>query len=74
MPQESDTTSENYDRFIERVAETEVVWGLVSDFSGWAHCESDGDEAIEVIPFGRIARTPSSTAREEWADHVLYQD
>lgn len=70
MPQESDATSENYDRFIERVAETEVVWGLVSDFSGWAHCESDEDEAIEVILFWSDRADAEQHRKEEWADHV----
>lgn len=70
MSQESDPNLENYERFIERVAETGAVWGLVSDFSGWAHCESDEDEAVEVILFWSDRADAEQHRKEEWADHV----
>ena len=48
MPHDVATLRANHDRFVARVAETEVVWGLQSS-DGFASCPSHADEVRDVI-------------------------
>jgi hypothetical protein len=50
MPHDPATLRAHHDRFVARVAGTEVVWGLEST-DGLASCPSHEDEAREVILF-----------------------
>ena len=50
MPHDVDTLRANRDRFVKRVAETEVVWALQSS-DGLASCPSHADEVREVQLF-----------------------
>ena len=50
MPHDPATLRANHDRFVARVAATEVVWGLQSS-DGFASCPSHADEVREVTLF-----------------------
>lgn len=65
-----DPSQDSHDRFVERVAESGVVWGLRSESSGWAHCASGEDESTDVILFWSDRAEAEQHLNEEWADHV----
>ena len=50
MLHDAATIRANHDRFVARVAETEVVWGLEGT-DGFASCPSNENEDIEVLMF-----------------------
>src|SRR4051794_7790622 len=50
MLHDSATIRANHERFVARVAELEVVWGLQAP-SGFAVCPSNEDEARQVLMF-----------------------
>jgi hypothetical protein len=73
MPQDHATSQESYDRFIERVVESGVVWGLHSESSGWAHSPSSENDNTDVILFWSDPADAATHQKEEWADHVPTQ-
>ena len=50
MLHDAATLKANHDRFVRRVAETEVVWALQSS-DGFASCPSHADEVRDVVMF-----------------------
>lgn len=68
--QDRATTSENYERFVKRIVESGLVWGLRSESSGWAHCPSNEHEDIDVILFWSDRAYAARHRKEEWADHI----
>ena len=50
MLHDSATIQANHDRFVSRVAQSEVVWGLQAP-SGFAVCPSNDDEDRQVLMF-----------------------
>lgn len=58
----------NRDRFVSRVRETKVVWGLRSE-DGWAYCPSNTSER-NVLLFWSDAAYAKRHAVEHWAEYV----
>ncbi|HEX8549350.1 MAG TPA: DUF2750 domain-containing protein [Cytophagaceae bacterium] len=65
MALEEQTFEEKHHKFIERVSETGVVWGLSFE-DGWATCESNDFEDAEVIPFWSDEDLAKVIATDEW--------
>jgi hypothetical protein len=70
MLQDHASSEESYERFIQEVVESQVVWGLRSEALGWANCASKEDENTDVILFWSDRADAASHQKEEWADHV----
>lgn len=66
--QNSATTDYKHRKFIERVVEFEVVWGLKSDF-GWVSSPSNDEAALDVLPFWSDRAYAKLLAREEWQNY-----
>jgi hypothetical protein len=58
----------NYARFIRRVRETKVVWGLRSD-RGWAICPSS-DRTKNVLPFWSDQAYAKRHCVNEWSSYI----
>lgn len=59
---------DNHRRFIERVAESRVVWGLESKV-GWAVAPSNDHEGQEVMPFWSDRAYAARAAKDEWVEY-----
>jgi hypothetical protein len=59
----------NHDRFVSRVRETRLVWGLKSD-EGWAVCESNEYEDTDVYPFWSDEADAVAHCTDDWAGFV----
>ena len=62
--------TERYERFIRRVVEHGMVWGLRSP-DGWAYCwsnESD-DADVAIIVFWSDRAYAANCAKDEWQDY-----
>lgn len=59
----------NHERFVTRVKESGVVWGLKSD-EGWAVCPSSQYEDVSVLPFWSDEAYAKRLCKEEWADYI----
>ncbi len=71
MTQDHDPSSErSYDRFIQRVADTRIIWGLYSESEGWANSPSDEFEDTDVILFWSDRDAAAVHCTEEWSGHV----
>jgi hypothetical protein len=57
----------NYARFLHRVRETGVVWGLKS-VQGWAICPSNG-HTLDVIPFWSDQAYAKRHCVNEWSSY-----
>jgi hypothetical protein len=56
-----------YERFIQRVTETKLVWGLKDD-EGWCICASNKFENTDVMPFWSDEAYARQCAVEEWSN------
>jgi len=73
MPTSSTHTSSEdhraqYERFIEEVIESELVWNLQSE-NGFAICESDEFDDKQVMPFWSKEKDAKIACSEDWADY-----
>lgn len=57
---------ENLERFVARVLESGVVWGLKSD-NGWAVCPSNEYEDASVYPFWSDQADARMHCADEWS-------
>jgi len=55
-----------YEKFIERVTESKIVWGLASE-DGWVVCESNEYEDTDVMPFWSDEAYARQCAINEWS-------
>lgn len=69
MLQDRATSESNYRRFVERVRETEEVWGLQSK-EGWAYSESNEYEDADVLVFWSDRAYAQRHVQGEWSQHV----
>ena len=58
----------NYNRFIKRIKESGVVWGLRSE-AGWANCPSNEYEDSEVFPFWSDEAYAKRHCIESWSEY-----
>lgn len=70
MPDETAPSEQNYDSFVQRIAETGVIWALRSEKDGWANCESNEYEDTDVILFWSDRGRAMAHIRDEWRDHT----
>jgi hypothetical protein len=70
MLQDAMTSIENHERFVRRVVESGVVWGLRSP-EGWVVSSStaDDDEDTNVMPFWSDRAYAKRAAQEDWAQY-----
>jgi hypothetical protein len=59
---------DSHRRFIKRVSESRVVWGLRSKV-GWAAAPSNDHDGKEVMPFWSDRAYAARAAKDEWADY-----
>lgn len=59
---------DKYQRFIERVVETGIVWGLSQD-DAWATSTSNEFDETEVILFWSDEAGAAACAEDDWADY-----
>lgn len=69
MLQNTSTVEYKHQKFIERVVDLGVVWGLQSD-EGYAMSESNDFEDAEVIPFWSDEAYAKAVAKEGWAHYL----
>jgi len=55
-----------YEKFIERVSESKIVWGLSSEDS-WVVCESNEYEDTDIMPFWSDEAYARQCAINEWS-------
>lgn len=65
MLQDTETALENKARFVARVRESGIVWGLRGP-DGWATAGSTDYEDTTVMPFWSDRAYAARAAREEW--------
>ena len=68
MLQDTQTSIDNHKRFIKRVVETKIVWGLKSE-KGWIVSESNEYENRDVMPFWSDRAYAARAAKDEWAEY-----
>jgi hypothetical protein len=59
----------NKDRFVRRVLETQIVWGLRS-IDGWANCPSNHNHDVDVLLFWSDEPYAKRLAVAEWSAYV----
>jgi hypothetical protein len=70
MTENSESSADqNFDRFVERVAQTGIVWGLYSESDGWANSPSEEFEDTDVILFWSDRVEAAAHQTEEWSGH-----
>ena len=62
------SSQEQHERFVERVRQSGIVWGLRSD-EGWAVAPSSQD-GIDAMPFWSDQAYAERCAREEWENYA----
>ena len=65
MLEDLSTTEYKHQNFVERVIESQTVWGLKSE-EGYATSESNEYEDVEVIPFWSDKAYAKALAKDEW--------
>jgi len=60
---------QSHARFVRRVRETGLVWGLRSR-DGWAVCESEEYEDTDVYPFWSDAEEARIHCTDDWRGHA----
>ncbi|QZA82274.1 DUF2750 domain-containing protein [Deefgea piscis] len=58
---------DNYERFIKKVRESKIVWGLKSE-NGWANCDSNEFDC-QVLLFWSEQAYAKRHAKAEWANY-----
>ena len=58
----------NYDRFVRRAKESNMVWGLKSS-EGWATCPSNKNENTTVYPFWSDEAYAKRHCIKEWSNY-----
>ena len=56
-----------YERFVQRVVESGLVWALHSEEEGWCVSGSNDDEDVDVVPVWSDRAYAAQCARDEWA-------
>ena len=70
MTQDSNPSDEqSYERFVQRVAKTGLVWGLYSESEGWANSPSNEFEETDVLLFWSDRAEAAAHQTEEWSGH-----
>ncbi|MBB6271402.1 hypothetical protein HDF26_001829 [Pedobacter cryoconitis] len=72
MLQDTFTTNYKHKKFIERIVEFEIVWGLKSK-DGWASAPVNVEEDTITIPFWSDKAYARQLAKEEWKDYTPTQ-
>jgi hypothetical protein len=70
MLQNTATSKESYDRFVERVLESGEVYGLQSPDGGWAVCPSHEVKGASVIVFWSDRAYAARHQKEDWSDYA----
>jgi hypothetical protein len=68
MSEQNHNTEASYRQFIQKVVETDAVWGLTKDDT-WATSSSNEFEEAEVILFWSEDKGAVSCAEDEWATY-----
>ena len=68
MTQHAATIEKNYRQFIERIVDSNAVWGLTKDET-WATSSSQEFEDTEVILFWSEKEGAVACAEDEWSDY-----
>lgn len=68
MTQHAATVEKKYKEFVERIVETNAVWGLTKDET-WATSSSQEFEDTEVILFWSGKEGAAACAEDEWATY-----
>jgi hypothetical protein len=68
MVQDKAQVEANHQRFVERVVDQGLVWGLKSA-DGWAVAPSNDDESRDVMPFWSDKAYASRAAKEDWSSY-----
>jgi len=64
-------TQQRYRKFIDRIIDNEVVWGLkLKNEDGWAVAPSNEFENSDVMVFWSDKAYAQRCAKEEWLDYV----
>lgn len=66
----SPSDNQKFERFVKRVAETGIIWGLYSESDGWANSPSDDFEDTDVILFWSDRDAADAHRTEEWSEHI----
>lgn len=69
MTQHAANIEKEYKEFIDRIVETDAVWGLTKDET-WATSSSQEFEDTEVILFWSGKEGAAACAEDEWATYV----
>jgi len=69
MSEQNQNTEESYRQFIQKIVETEVVWGLTKDET-WATSSSNEFEEAEVILFWSDENGAAACAEDEWEKYI----
>lgn len=64
-----EAAQDNHARFVSRVRETGLVWGLKSP-QGWAVCASEEYEDTDVYPFWSEESEARVHCTEDWGGHT----
>ncbi|NQX63686.1 DUF2750 domain-containing protein [Paenibacillus qinlingensis] len=62
-------SEKRFEKFVERVKKTQLVWGLKSA-EGWSVSPSNDFEDATVMPFWSESAYAKQCAREEWAHYA----
>ncbi len=69
MSEQNQNSEASYKQFIQRVVETEAVWGLTKDET-WATSSSNEFEDAEVILFWSEEAGAAACAEDEWSTYI----
>ncbi|RKR80016.1 uncharacterized protein DUF2750 [Mucilaginibacter gracilis] len=69
MLQDTAAAEQKYKLFIERVAATKLVWGLMNK-QGWANSTVNDDDETDVIPFWSDRAFAKACARDDWRGYT----
>ena len=70
MLQDSATNQENYERFITKVLESKIIWGLKTHEGVWATCPSNDFEETNVYVFWSDEAYAKRHAKNEWVEYA----
>ena len=69
MLQHIATIESKYKLFIEKAADSKLVWGLKNK-DGWANSHANGAEDIDVVPFWSDKAYAKACAKNEWKSYL----
>lgn len=66
LVQDTATVQRSYERFLERISNSKLVWGLRHPQSGWATCQSNNIENTDVLLFWSDRAYAKRCCKGEW--------